>query len=193
MKHQTMLVNENRLNLADQRARQYLARQMENFFFGAGAEQPAGYVPPTRLRSALESRSPVRLRITRTKGFDVASLQELMAQKEALERQIEQTKKQERGEAIEKVRALMAEYGLTVADLGGKARAKAQSQAGSGNKVAAKYRDAATGESWSGRGLQPRWLKAALASGTQAHRLRGLTPSRRRCGRRGGARRDGAP
>ena len=46
-RHQTMLVNENRLNLADARARQYLARQMENFFFGAGAEQPAGYVPPS--------------------------------------------------------------------------------------------------------------------------------------------------
>jgi Fe-S cluster biosynthesis and repair protein YggX len=45
-KHQTMLVNENRLNLADARARQYLARQMENFLFGGGAEQPAGYVPP---------------------------------------------------------------------------------------------------------------------------------------------------
>ena len=45
-KHQTMLVNENRLNLADLRARQYLARQMESFFFGGGAEQPAGYVPP---------------------------------------------------------------------------------------------------------------------------------------------------
>ena len=47
MHHQTMLVNENRLNLADQRARQYLARQLENFFFGPGAEQPAGYVPPS--------------------------------------------------------------------------------------------------------------------------------------------------
>ncbi|MEG1455727.1 MAG: oxidative damage protection protein, partial [Comamonas sp.] len=34
LKHQTMLVNENRLNLADARARQYLARQMENHFFG---------------------------------------------------------------------------------------------------------------------------------------------------------------
>ena len=45
-KHQTMLVNENRLNLADARARQYLARQMENFFFGTGADQPTGYVPP---------------------------------------------------------------------------------------------------------------------------------------------------
>ncbi|MBL8325776.1 MAG: oxidative damage protection protein [Rubrivivax sp.] len=45
-RHQTMLVNENRLNLADARARQYLARQMEQFFFGEGAEKPAGYVPP---------------------------------------------------------------------------------------------------------------------------------------------------
>ena len=45
-RHQTMLVNENRLNLADARARQYLARQMENFFFGSGVDQPAGYVPP---------------------------------------------------------------------------------------------------------------------------------------------------
>jgi Fe-S cluster biosynthesis and repair protein YggX len=46
MKHQTMLVNENRLNLADLRARQYLARQMEKFFFGEGADQAMGYVPP---------------------------------------------------------------------------------------------------------------------------------------------------
>ncbi len=47
LKHQTMLVNENRLNLADARARKYLATQMESYFFGAGADQAAGYVPPT--------------------------------------------------------------------------------------------------------------------------------------------------
>ena len=57
----------------------------------------------------------------------------------------------------------MAEYGLTVADIGGKAAPKAKS--GGGGKVPAKYRNASTGDSWSGRGLQPRWLKAALASG----------------------------
>ena len=45
-RHQTMLVNENRLNLADARARQYLARQMEQFLFGGEADKPAGYVPP---------------------------------------------------------------------------------------------------------------------------------------------------
>jgi Fe-S cluster biosynthesis and repair protein YggX len=44
--HQTMLVNENRLNLADARARKYLATQMEQYFFGEGGERPAGYVAP---------------------------------------------------------------------------------------------------------------------------------------------------
>lgn len=44
--HQTMLINENRLNLADPEARQYLAKQMEAHFFGAGAEQASGYLPP---------------------------------------------------------------------------------------------------------------------------------------------------
>jgi Fe-S cluster biosynthesis and repair protein YggX len=47
LRHQTMLVNENRLNLADARARQYLARQMDRYFFGEGADQPTGYVPPS--------------------------------------------------------------------------------------------------------------------------------------------------
>ncbi|MCX7272542.1 MAG: oxidative damage protection protein [Burkholderiales bacterium] len=44
--HQTMLVNENRLSLADARARKYLATQMEKYFFGDGGDKPAGYVPP---------------------------------------------------------------------------------------------------------------------------------------------------
>jgi DNA-binding protein H-NS len=88
-----------------------------------------------------------------------------MAQREALERQIEQTKKQERGEAIEKVKALMAQYGLSVADLGSRPASSKPKKGRSGGKVAAKYRNTSTGETWSGRGLQPRWLKAALASG----------------------------
>lgn len=47
IKQQTMLVNENHLNLADIKARKYLAEQMEAHFFGAGAEKPIGYVPPS--------------------------------------------------------------------------------------------------------------------------------------------------
>ena len=46
IKHHTMLVNENRLNLADARARKYLMEQLEKHFFGDGADAAAGYVPP---------------------------------------------------------------------------------------------------------------------------------------------------
>jgi DNA-binding protein H-NS len=93
----------------------------------------------------------------------VASLQDLLAQKEALDREIESTKRKERGEAVEKIRSLMTEYGLTTGDLA--ARPAQKAKGGTGKKVAAKYRNNATGETWSGRGLQPKWLKAALASG----------------------------
>ena len=97
----------------------------------------------------------------------MASLQDLIAQKEALEREIERTKQQGRTDAIEKIRALMAEYDLSAGDLAGKAgkSSRGKSAKGKTTKVPAKYRDSSTGETWSGRGLQPRWLKAALAAG----------------------------
>ncbi|MBK8016581.1 MAG: oxidative damage protection protein [Betaproteobacteria bacterium] len=48
LEQQKMLVNENRLNLADIKARRYLEAQMEKHFFGEGADEAAGYVPPSR-------------------------------------------------------------------------------------------------------------------------------------------------
>ena len=48
IKHQTMLINENRLNLMDPKARKYLAEQMDRHFFGAGADAATGYVPPAQ-------------------------------------------------------------------------------------------------------------------------------------------------
>ena len=41
---QTMIINENRLNLADAGHRKYLAEQVEKHFFGEGADQVQGYV-----------------------------------------------------------------------------------------------------------------------------------------------------
>lgn len=46
LEHQKRLVNENRLNLADIKARKYLEEQMLRHFFGEGADQASGYVPP---------------------------------------------------------------------------------------------------------------------------------------------------
>ncbi len=44
---QTRLVNENRLNLADARARKYLKEQMEKFLFEDGDIEAQGFVPPS--------------------------------------------------------------------------------------------------------------------------------------------------
>jgi Fe-S cluster biosynthesis and repair protein YggX len=44
---QTRLVNENRLNLADSRARKYLQQQMERFLFEDGSVEAQGFVPPS--------------------------------------------------------------------------------------------------------------------------------------------------
>lgn len=93
------------------------------------------------------------------------SLSDLLAQKAALEQQILEAQREERSQAIAKVRALMAEYGLTLADLG--TRATAAPRKASTSRVAPKYRHPETGETWSGRGLQPKWLKSALAAGAR--------------------------
>lgn len=43
---QTMLINENRLSPMNPEHRKLIEEKMEEFFFGAGAEKPEGYVPP---------------------------------------------------------------------------------------------------------------------------------------------------
>ena len=93
----------------------------------------------------------------------MASLQELMAQRAALDQQISETQTRDRASAIAKVKSLMAEYGLSMADLTGRAKGAPKAP----SKVPAKFRNKATGESWSGRGLQPKWLKAALNAGAK--------------------------
>lgn len=47
MSHQTMLINENRINPLDLKARKMIEGEMEKFFFGTGSEAPPGYVPPS--------------------------------------------------------------------------------------------------------------------------------------------------
>ena len=46
MKHQTLLINENRLSVIDPKAREFLEGEMEKFFFEGGSEMPEGYKPP---------------------------------------------------------------------------------------------------------------------------------------------------
>jgi Fe-S cluster biosynthesis and repair protein YggX len=45
LSHQTMLINEYRLNMLDPKAREFLVAEMKKFLFGEGSESPPGYKP----------------------------------------------------------------------------------------------------------------------------------------------------
>ena len=46
MNHQTMLMNEYRLNPLDPKARKMITEEMEKFLFGSGSKPPEGFVTP---------------------------------------------------------------------------------------------------------------------------------------------------
>jgi Fe-S cluster biosynthesis and repair protein YggX len=45
LRHQTILINENRLSPVDPKHRQFLESEMEKFFFGEGSELPEQFRP----------------------------------------------------------------------------------------------------------------------------------------------------
>ena len=57
---------------------------------------------------------------------------------------------------MSQVRALVAEFGLTAQDVFPSGRARSAS---AGTKVAPKYRDPSTGQTWTGRGKAPKWIQ----------------------------------
>lgn len=90
----------------------------------------------------------------------MTTLQELHEQKAAIERQIAETQAASRKDSVARVKALMAELGLTVADL------QARPANGKGVKAPIKFRDPDNKvHTWSGRGIKPKWLQAHLAAG----------------------------
>jgi DNA-binding protein H-NS len=83
----------------------------------------------------------------------MASYQEILSQIEDLKQKAQEARKQELAGAIAEIRRLMAEFGITLEDLGGKSgKSKIR------GSVAAKYRDPASGNTWSGRGRRPGWV-----------------------------------
>lgn len=98
----------------------------------------------------------------------MSTLQDLLSQRADIEKQIANMQLEARVATITKVKAMMAEFGLTAADISGKTSSpRAPAAVKAPSKVPAKYRNNATGDTWTGRGLQPKWLKAALADGAK--------------------------
>jgi DNA-binding protein H-NS len=91
----------------------------------------------------------------------------LMTELEGLNTAIAAKQQEARKESIEKIKRLMEEAGLSPADFGQVKTTTSTSSTRStkGRKVPAKYKNPATGETWSGRGIKPKWLQEALKTG----------------------------
>jgi DNA-binding protein H-NS len=125
-----------------------------------------------------------RLTTLSLEGKIMATYSELVQQITDLQKQAERQRKEEYSSVVKTIKKQIAEYGITAEELGlgsakpmAKRGRKATAKAGkagrkprakrstAGVKVAPKYRDAATGNTWTGRGKMPRWLAEATAGG----------------------------
>ncbi|BAN27311.1 H-NS histone family protein [Caballeronia insecticola] len=104
----------------------------------------------------------------------MATLSQLENQIQKLQRRADALREKKSTEAIANIQALMAEYGLTTADLAkaglGKKRGRpagstnasaSRGKTAAKSKLPPKYRDPATGATWSGHARPPAWIKDA--------------------------------
>ena len=88
----------------------------------------------------------------------MSTFKDLVAQRDALNQQIEDAKRTELATAIGAVRELVVEYELTQAELFPLSPGKRGRASKSKTPVAPKYKDPASGATWSGRGKPPLWI-----------------------------------
>ena len=103
----------------------------------------------------------------------MSSFKELVAQREKLDSQINAMMQREKAEGITKAKEIIEQFGLAASDLFGRKgsakgkRGRPASKKGTGSKkslgkkrgkVAPKYKNSATGETWTGRGKAPKWI-----------------------------------
>lgn len=86
----------------------------------------------------------------------MSELEELIAKRDALDKEINDLRKSKRSEAITQAKALIAEFDLTKQEL----FTKPDSSDKSANavKAPAKYRDPVTKKTWTGHGKTPKWI-----------------------------------
>ena len=90
---------------------------------------------------------------------------ELKAQADALNARAEIARKQEIAEVVQRIKADMKEYGITMLDIGGHVIAGKSKAAKTKSTAPAKYRGP-NGELWAGGlGRKPEWVRALLAEG----------------------------
>ncbi|MFP3558175.1 H-NS histone family protein [Paraburkholderia sp. SIMBA_049] len=78
--------------------------------------------------------------------------EELIAERDAIQRKVDEAFAHERELAFAKIRELMQQYSIRVVDLTQRTRFKL-------GKPKIKYRDPTTGNTWTGRGRPPGWMQ----------------------------------
>ena len=85
----------------------------------------------------------------------MSSYKELLAQREQLDKQIKEAINREKADGIAKAKLIIEQYHLTASDLFSR---KSGGKSARG-KVAPKYLNPSTGETWTGRGKAPKWIE----------------------------------
>ena len=87
----------------------------------------------------------------------MTTYQEYQAKIAELQNLAESARRDELSSAKDRIAAIMREHGLTLADLAGADKPAKVSKPRA--PVPLKYRDDATGQTWTGRGRAPKWLE----------------------------------
>ncbi|MDD2610360.1 MAG: H-NS histone family protein [Giesbergeria sp.] len=90
----------------------------------------------------------------------MSNYKELLKERELLEAKIEDARRAELTSALQTVRTLVSEYQLTQQQVFPPLRGTRSlvGSVGTVNKVAPKYRNPLTGQTWTGRGKAPKWI-----------------------------------
>jgi len=122
------------------------------------------------------------------------SYQKILGEIQRLQRMAGKRRRKEVGAVIAEIRRKMADYGITLEELGKALRKRAVASGKKGKaarakkkrRVAPKYRDPQTGATWSGRGLTPKWLAAKEKAGAKRDAFLIAKPEAKKAAKRGG-------
>jgi len=132
---------------------------MKSARFLTHATHPGSVDDEICLNKGRLSSQSLRVQSARTHSLKEPSMstsyQEIQKQIAELQAKAEEARRAELTTARAQIQAIMKEYGLTLADFGGGVKQPKVAR----KPVEIKYKDDATGNTWTGRGRAPKWIE----------------------------------
>ena len=95
----------------------------------------------------------------------MSNYKDLIAKRQELESQIAEARKAEISDALSQINDLINAFELTKEDVFPTQTKTTKAHGSTGAKVAPKYKDPATGKTWTGRGKAPKWIEGQDRAG----------------------------